>query len=262
MNRQRWRVQQAIADLPDPWPQLPELACALPPASWTLVGGLMVQAHLLHAGLNLGRPTIDIDMIIHIETGALTWLRLKRHLNDLGYSLLEPVDHSDPPHRFIRPEPLTTRRDQIVDVLIADHPAPRAVKERVGPRNLIRAPGGTSALRKTVNLQLSTGIDTVVTVSLPNVLGALTLKGGAYRTPTPDRERHLQDAALLCATVEDADALVESKVEWTGSDAHRIRVLSNALPGHHPAWSMVPRRLRLRAQSNLAILAEGPRREK
>jgi hypothetical protein len=40
-----------------------------------------------------------------------------------------------------------------VDVLIADHPAPRVV-ERLRGRDMVRTEGGTQALRRTVNARL------------------------------------------------------------------------------------------------------------
>lgn len=83
-------------------------------------------------------------------------------------------------------------------------------------------------LRKTVEVHLPTEGDDIVVISLPDVLGALTLKGGAYRADSRDRDRHLLDGAMLAATVEDADALLEAPEKWTGSDARRIRNLAEA----------------------------------
>lgn len=109
-----------------------------------------------------------------------------------------------------------------------------------------------------MDLHLIVGPDDEVMISILDVLGALTLKGGAYRVDSRDRDRHLLDGAMLAATVDDADALLESPELWTGSDARRIRTLSNALPDEHPAWSYVPANLRRRAQVSLALLAAGP----
>lgn len=251
-----WELQQPVAELPDPWPQLPALASRLPHGTWTLIGGLMVQAHLLHAGLAIARPTDDIDLLLHIETGAINWSEVRARLRSLGYELREPAGRHDPPHRFVRIDPSGTG-EQVVDVLIADHAAPRVVRHQAGGSELVRAPGGTSALRKTVDLHLDGGSAELV-ISLPTALGALTLKGGAYQTSSADRDRHLLDAALLAATIDDADALVDTPHLWTGSDARRLRVLARALPDAHPAWAYVPSRLRRRAQVTLRVLADGP----
>ncbi|WP_194165028.1 hypothetical protein [Pseudactinotalea sp. HY160] len=253
MKRPVWRLEHRVDALPEPWPQLPDLAHHLPHGSWTLVGGLMVQAHVLHAGLTVARPTEDIDVVLHVETGAISWSTARAGLRRLGYRLVEPNDRRDPAHRFIRSED-----GRIIDVLIADHTGPRAIADRVGHQAVVEAPGGTSALRKTVNLHLSAETSDEVTISIPDALGALTLKGGAYRVDSRDRDRHLLDGAMLAATVEDADALLESPELWTGSDARRIRNLARALPDDHPAWSYVPADRRRRAQVSLALLAAGP----
>jgi len=50
-----------------PWPSLFELAGALPGDKWTLVGGLMAQAHALAHGITVIRPTDDLDVLLHIE---------------------------------------------------------------------------------------------------------------------------------------------------------------------------------------------------
>jgi hypothetical protein len=44
-----------------------EVATVFPTERWTLVGGLMVQAHAVTYGINVIRPTNDLDMLLHIE---------------------------------------------------------------------------------------------------------------------------------------------------------------------------------------------------
>jgi len=70
---------------PSPWPQVVEITHAIPSAQWTLVGGLMVQLHAVHAGLPLTRATRDVDRIWHIETGAATFGGVRRQLDRLRY---------------------------------------------------------------------------------------------------------------------------------------------------------------------------------
>lgn len=51
----------------------------------------MVQLHAAHAGMLLTRPTVDVDMVLHIETGAATWSGVREQLEGLGYLIHEPV---------------------------------------------------------------------------------------------------------------------------------------------------------------------------
>ena len=57
----------------------------------------MVQLHAAYAGLRLTRTTRDVDMILHIDSGAATFADLER----LGYALREPIGDG-PVHRFAR----------------------------------------------------------------------------------------------------------------------------------------------------------------
>ncbi|WP_431230181.1 hypothetical protein [Paenarthrobacter nicotinovorans] len=71
-DRETWDVPVPPGGGGTPWPQCVELARALPSTQWTLVGGLMVQLHAAAAGLAVSRPTADVDIVLHIETGAAT----------------------------------------------------------------------------------------------------------------------------------------------------------------------------------------------
>ncbi len=249
-GRQRWELAGGYGP---PWPAAMALTSVLPPGSWTLVGGLMVQLHALRAGLDPTRPTEDVDVLLHIETDRITWPSAHAALMGAGYRLDERMAKDSLSHRF-------RREADVLDVLIADHVGPWAISARTGDQPLVSVSGGTSALRKTVDCMIRRADRTQVTVSVPNVLGALTLKGGAYREDSRDRDRHLEDGAVLAATVEDADELRERPELWTGSDSRRIAALARALPEPHPAWGQVPRERRARAQTALRLLALGPSR--
>lgn len=208
----------------------------------------MVQLHALHAGLEPIRATTDIGLILHIETDRASWRQVSRELEDLGYAVRRSLDAETPVHRFVRGV-------QIVDVLVADHVAPRAYVRRSAGERLVRAPGGTSALRKTINCHVSVGDSSVAVISVPDALGALTLKGGAFIADTRDRDRHLEDAVLLAATISDARALRADQQAWTKGDPGRIRALHHNLPMTHPAWSLLTPQLRRRGQAALRVLA-------
>jgi hypothetical protein len=184
----------------------------------------MVQLHAAHAGMQLTRPTRDVDMILHIETGAVTFASVRKQLEHLGYTIHEPVG-KEPVHRF-------DRGVEQVDVMVADHLPPKWQPKALR-RNVFAVPGGTSALRKTVNCEVDVG-DEVMVVSIPDVLGALVLKGAAYKHDLRDRQRHLDDAAVLACAVTDP---IADRRRMIGNDQRRVRVLWTVLQDlDHRSW--------------------------
>ena len=107
----------------------PRLANAIPSDQWTLIGGLMVQLHAAKAGVPLNRPTLDVDIVLHIETGAAVFNEVKKQLEDLGYELRWSLQDDDPIHRFTRGGEKTP---EIVDVMVADHLPPKHVPKLKG----------------------------------------------------------------------------------------------------------------------------------
>ena len=108
-------------------------------------------------------------------------------------------------HRFVRgtskidlvtsqsDEEADDRPEEVVDVLISDHHAPK-VTERLAGREMVRIEGGTQGLRRTINARLEIELGTVTTVSVPGPFGALILKVAAYKTDSRARDRHVRDA--------------------------------------------------------------------
>ncbi len=182
-----------------PWANVGQIATHLGPEDWTLVGGLMVALHATARGVHLPRTTVDVDMVVHVETARGRVAHIGRVLGDLGYTLMEPSDaRKGLAHRFIRPanagDTAMTGSPDIVDVMIADHPAPR-VRERLGRFPMVAIDGGTQALQRTVKARLEiTG--TRIEVSVPDVLGAVILKSAA----------HLADSSHPAWVALDADA--------------------------------------------------------
>lgn len=223
-----WKISAPPGGWASPWPQLVEIVRAIPHTQWTLVGGLMVQLHAARAGLALTRPTRDVDMMLHIGTGAATFGGVRQELERLGYVLQEPAG-SGPVHRLIR----GPREAETVDVMVADHLPPRLHPQALR-RKVFAVPGGTSALNKTVLCEVSTGAESV-TLSIPDVLGALVLKGAAYLEDSRDRERHLDDAAVLASAA--TDPVADRARMGAGSDGKRIRALWKVLQDRdHRSW--------------------------
>ncbi len=224
---QVWKVSAPSGGVQPPWPQLIEIVQAIPHTQWTLVGGLMVQLHAAYAGVQVTRTTRDVDMILHIETGAATFSGVQHELERLGYALREPIGKGLV-HRFSRGD----REAETIDVMVADHLPPKRHPKILG-RNVFAVPGGTSALNTTVNCEVDTAVGAVM-LSIPDVLGALVLKGAAYIEDNRDRERHIDDAAILACAVTDP---VSDRSRMSGSDYKRISALWKALQNlDHRSW--------------------------
>lgn len=250
VDRPLWEAPAPPGGWGRPWPQCVELARALPSSQWTLVGGLMVQLHSAVAGLAVSRPTADVDIVLHIESGAATMSSVTGVLRSLGYELRTSVDHAAPAHRFLR------GKEQI-DVMVADHLAPKMIPS-IGGRKPFQVTGGTQALRRTVNCRVTVYGGEHVLISIPNTLGALVLKGAAYQEDSRDAGRHLDDAAVLLATITSPLTLV---ADMGGSDRSRILILNRALSdAGHGSWKVLDLADRARGISNLAVLCSNPDR--
>lgn len=216
-DRPEWTVPAPAGGWAPPWPQTAELARAIPSEQWTLVGGLMVQLHAARADLPLNRPTVDVDMVLHIETDATTFPDVRDKLEDLGYEIQMPAGDG-PVHRFTR-----HNSEQQVDVMVADNLSPR-FRPTVKGRPVFGIPAGTSALQKTVNCEIDVN-GTTTRLSVPTVLGALVLKGEAYRQDDRDRDRHLDDAAILACAIVNPVTERNSCTRASAASADPLRYL-------------------------------------
>lgn len=219
-TRARWQISVPPTSTRGPWPLLVELARLLPAGSWTLIGGLMVQLHALRAGIPHGRATDDVDALLHIETGATTYREAARLLTGAGIEPEQALHRDAKQHRFRR------GRD-VIDVLVADHAAPSVFIARAVPQ-AVQAPGGTRALRNTVNAVLSVDGE-AVSISLPDEFGALVLKASAYVADRRDRDRHLEDLTTLLAAQTDTGDVIERCNVASAETRRRVSVALHAL---------------------------------
>lgn len=139
-GRTVWEIVTPPGGWHAPWPQCIELVTAIGPERWTLVGGLMVQLHSARAGLAVTRPTADVEVVVHIETGQTTMNDIAEALLRLGYQFQPPNDKDGAAHRFVRgdeqvdvmvPRPAAPPRPggtvpRVVDALGSGRPDPRA----------------------------------------------------------------------------------------------------------------------------------------
>ena len=113
--------------------------------------------------------------------------------------------------------------------------------------------GGTQALGRTLVFEMLTRAEGLVRITVPDELGALVLKGAAYRADSRDRDRHLQDAAVLAACITD-HATELSRLG--GSDRKRIRILARALSDSSSLpWLVLSPDQRVAGQDTLRILS-------
>lgn len=153
-------------------------------------------------------------------------------LESIGYAFAPSIDERNTiAHRFVRGTSrvdLVVSATDVVDVLVADHAAPRVI-EKLRGKSMMAIQGGTQALRRTINARLQITPGRKTTVSVPSPFGALILKAAAYQTDPRDKERHLQDAALLLSVIEDPYAERE-RDHFAGSDRARLAALAKAMP--------------------------------
>jgi hypothetical protein len=241
---------------PHPWPNVAELARALPSETWTLIGGLMTQLHTIHRGIGITRPTNDVDIALHIETDRGLPGATARALEALGYEFRPPMAaRGGHGHRWVRDTTsidvvTSARSSDTVDVVTADHAAPK-VREQMRGHPMVAIEGGTQALRRTVNARLEIEPGVATLISVPRPFGALVLKAAAHRTDTRDRDRHLYDAVALLACVDDPFA---ERDGFAGSDAARLRHLQSQLAPEHAAWLSLSEPARQSARDALAVL--------
>lgn len=227
-----------------PWPVVIEIASVLPPKSWVLVGGLMVQLHARAAGVEEVRPTHDVDALIDVMTSGVSVARIASALTASGFEVVEPGWPHSPVHRL-------QRDHDIVDVLVADH-LPKHVQPRLRRFPVMAVDGGAQALARTQEVVIDHG-DESLELTIPDLLGALVLKAAAHMADQRDRERHLRDAALVASLITDHR---RELTRLRGSDHKRLRHLRDALGDPlDDAWLLLSDDARSRGQDTLRILA-------
>jgi len=240
------KLEFPFGQLLPPWDVVAEITSCGDADKWMLVGGLMVQAHALMAGLE-SRATVDVDLLIDVlaDTGNIAYVIA--NLEGLGFQLQEPGLRGSPLHRL-------KREDQIVDVLIAEHlPSGKLKAAKVGRLSLMETMGGAQALDRRIKVVFEAP-GGVCHFYLPDVLGALVLKAAAYGADNRSKGRHLEDVALLASLIEDV-ASEQSRLH--GSDKKRIRSVRAALENpNHSAWLNLPSKNQSRGQDILRILGE------
>jgi len=230
----------------DVFERVEEIAKNLLPDRWMLVGGLMVHAHAQLAGIQHARPTDDADLVVEARAGS--YAEAAAVLQRLGYVQHESLDRHAPFHRF-------TRGREHVDLMGECGQEDKPV--RFLGRDVLAVPGSRSALNRTIAYETAGG----VAIRIPDVESALSLKGAAFRSPGPNRVRHLQDAVTLFACLDTAQPNISKSMKknintlisamdnveaWSFSDPTNRRRAIRAIRAVHHHWEppafVLPRR--------------------
>ena len=136
--------------------------------------------------------------------------------------------------------------------MAADHTVPRNFTKMAG-REPFQIEGGTQALQRTVNVVIIGDDGAQTQLSVPNLHGALVLKGAAFMTDPRDCGRHLDDAAVLSACIKDPYAIVGAR---HGSDRKWFKAIFAELESQtHHGWMQLEESNRQAAHDVLRLLA-------
>lgn len=223
----------------DPWPLVFEIADATREGSWVLVGGLMVHAHAIRAGVEPSRPTSDVDLLLDI--GASRVSDVAGPLQSLGFAPLHG-GATAPLHRF-------TRGEDVVDVMVEP-----GISARWSTRSVFVAPAARQAIDRR-DWYVLQGATKSARIAVPDPLGAIVAKAAAYHVDQRDRGRHLEDLTVLMASAGGRRALDLERL--TRRDKQHLRPALGVLTDDgHDAWGILETGDRAVAQRARRAIAE------
>jgi hypothetical protein len=172
------------------WRQLIETEPIFP-QRWTIIGGQLIYILGLKHGSNPLRVTDDLDVLINVRAKPWAFNRFIEKLTENGFSPdLPSADGYQ--HRWSKG---LVQVDVVQPRWIGDRL--RSVLKRGGVRN-VEIPGAQQAIDRSSYEEFMLPDGTVGFISIPDLLGALVLKGAAFNDDRgKDRERHLEDFAFL-----------------------------------------------------------------
>lgn len=226
-----------------PWSTLFEVIAATDINEWILVGGLMVQLHAFRANIPPSRITKDVDMVVDVVSAKASIQAISGQLRTSGFEGEVPQTKSAPAYRF-------SRGKEQIDLMVPDELPPR-IKPRLMMRDAFGVVAGRQAIRRRDTFVVRSGAETAA-LSSPDVLGALIVKGAANQVDQRDGGRHLEDAALLLASIVAVGKL--DLVNLSKNDRKHLVRVATMLPDSAAAWRQLDDVSRLRGQRQLARL--------
>lgn len=232
-------------DLIPAWSTVVEFAEHGISRQWTLVGGLMVAAHARRAGLVMRRPTDDVDALVDYWANRSSLKNARAALAAVGFHLSADERHA---YRFRNVD------GRKVDLMVADH-LPSRMSPRLDRRPAFEVPAGEQAIRRRDYYRLRFRGGASVEIGVPDELGALVAKGAAWQADQRDRERHLDDAAVLLACIEDASSLDYGSA--SSNDRKRVDAVTSVIADEaHASWVNLEQPDRRRGLINLMLIRQ------
>ncbi|HEV3070455.1 MAG TPA: hypothetical protein VGY76_03395 [Solirubrobacteraceae bacterium] len=212
-------MTEIVVDLADEktrqlWSAVGELVERLP-EQWVLIGGLMVQLHMIEHGVTDVRLTHDVDVLGQARPpGALSLIDAALRDDDFKVVGLDLDGYA---HRYER------------DGLIVDVLAPEGIEPppSLGAgRKAIGVPGGTQALdRSEIVTVIVEG--SAFQLRRPTLLGAVLIKARSlmvHSDPESQREDLLRLLALLEDPRETAHGLRKTERKWLRVAEQRLQL--------------------------------------
>jgi len=225
------------------WQTVIELGEVLDTSELTIVGGLMVYLHATRAGVIMGRSTDDADILLNAIVYRSSLTAFSAAAIRLGFLLNRDERYA---YRFVHAD------GRKVDVMVPDH-LPSAIRMRLARKPALAVPAGQQAIDRRDLYVLTFASGAAVTIGVPDELGALIAKGAAFQIDQRDPGRHLDDAAVLLASIADASELDYSRS--TPSDRRRLRTVRNHLADEGAShWVNLDVEPRARGLMNLALV--------
>jgi len=227
------------------WQSVRDLASTAVGDKVTLIGGLMVDLHARRAGVVMPRPTVDVDVLVDYQAERSALSSVARALGSHGFSL------SDQGQFGFRYRHADGRK---LDLMVADH-LPSRMEPRLGRRPALPVPGGAQAIRRRDTYRLRFDSGAAAAVGVPDSTGALVVKSAAYLADNRDRDRHLDDAAVLLASAGDVSEIHYRELSM--NDRKRLGVLTEQLAdSSHRSWAALGASDRRRGVTNVHLIAQ------
>lgn len=182
---------------------LGDLAAEVSIDRWCLIGGLMVEVVLRSRGRSPLRPTDDGDVVGDVRADRGILATISEALRRASFELVETGMDGEFGVRHRRGDGTT------IDLLAPENRTRNVEPPRPG-FELLAAPGAGQALLTAGPIRIDLAGERDVVLRVPSLTGALFAKTTAWKelVASPDRGKHLNDAAQLLAAATLADVAV------------------------------------------------------